>query len=258
MSVSGLGSRAAPTLRRLAPAKNILARVVRRLGPRRVAAVLLAAAVLGATWLWLRDSSVVAVQHVEVTGVTGPDAGRIRSALIGAAHAMTTLDVQRSHLENAVAPYPAVKSLQVTTDFPHGLRIHVVEELPSAILTSGGRKVLVAADGAVLRDASASRALPVLPVRALPVGPRVSDSQERQELAVVAGAPARLRTRVAGVTVTAAHGIVVKLRAGPSLYFDTASSIRAKWIAATAVLADPGSAGAVYIDLSDPSRPAAG
>jgi cell division protein FtsQ len=223
-----------------------------------VAVVLLAAAVLGATWLWLRDSSLVAVRQVEITGITGPDSGRIRSALMAAAQSMTTLDVQRSRLETAVAPYPAVKSLQVKTDFPHGLRIHVIEELPSAVLTAGGRRIVVSADGRVLRAAATKRALPVLPVRALPVGPKMTDRRARQELAVLAGAPTKLSERVAGVVDTAAHGIVVKLHAGPRLYFGTADSIRAKWIAATAVLANPGAAGAVYIDLSDPSRPAAG
>jgi cell division septal protein FtsQ len=209
-------------------------------------------------WLWFRDSSLVAVQRVQISGISGPGSGRIRSALVAAAHGMTTLDVQRSRLETAVAPYPAVKRFQVATDFPHGLRIHVVEELPTAILTAGGRRIVVAADGAVLRGVDAKRALPVLPVRALPVGLRVTGRQEQQELAVLAGAPTKLRRRVARVLDTTAHGIVVKLRAGPWLYFGDARSVRAKWIAATAVLANRGSAGAVYIDLSDPSRPAAG
>lgn len=224
----------------------------------RVAAVLLAAAVLGTTWFWLRDSSLVAVRHVEITGVSGPDSGRIRAALIAAAHTMTTLDLQRSRLHTAVAPYPAVKSLRITTDFPHGLRIHVIEELPSAILTAGGRRIVVSADGAVLRGADTKRLLPVVPVRALPVGPRVTNRQNQQELAVLAAAPSKLAARAAAVLDTAAHGIVVKLRAGPSLYFGTANSLHAKWIAATAVLANPGSAGAAYVDLTDPSRPAAG
>ncbi|HEY3943707.1 MAG TPA: FtsQ-type POTRA domain-containing protein [Solirubrobacteraceae bacterium] len=231
---------------------------MRRLGPARVAAVLLAAALLGGGWLWLRDSSLVAVRHVEITGISGPDSGRIRAALTAAAHTMTTLDLQRSRLQIAVAPYPAVKSIRVATDFPHGLRIHVVEELPSAILTAGGRRILVSTDGTVLRGATAKRALPVLPARGLPVGTRITDRDNRQELAVLAAAPPALAARAAGVLDTAAHGIVVKLRTGPSLYFGTVRSLHAKWIAATAVLATPSSQGAAYIDLSDPSRPAAG
>jgi cell division protein FtsQ len=220
--------------------------------------VLLAAAVLGAAWLWFRDSSLVAVRHVEITGVSGPDSGRIRAALVAAARTMTTLDLQRSRLHTAVAPYPAVKSLEVTTDFPHGLRIHVIEELPAAVLAAGGRRTVVSTDGAVLRGAAAKRALPVIPVRALPVGPRVTNRHNQQELAVLAAAPSKLAARATGVSDSAAHGIVVKLRAGPSLYFGSATSLHAKWIAATVVLANPGSAGAAYIDLSDPTRPAAG
>ena len=216
-----------------------------------MAVVLLVAALLGGGWLWLRDSSLVAVRHVEITGISGPDSGRIRAALTAAAHTMTTLDLQRSRLQTAVAPYPAVKSIRVATDFPHGLRIHVVEELPSAMLTAGGRRILVSTDGTVLRGATAKRSLPVLPARALPVGTTVTDRDNRQELAALA-------VRASRVLHTAAHGIVVKLRAGPSLYFGTPGSLHAKWIAAAAVLATPSSQGAAYIDLSDPSRPAAG
>ena len=36
------------------------------------------------------------------------------------------------------------------------------------------------------------------------------------------------------------------------------SGLAAKWRALIAVLADPGSGGATYIDVSDPQRPAAG
>ncbi|MGN6170620.1 MAG: cell division protein FtsQ/DivIB [Solirubrobacteraceae bacterium] len=223
-----------------------------------MAVVVLAVAALGAAWLWLRDSSLVGVRHVEITGVSGPDSGRIRAALTAAAETMTTLDFQSSRLQTAVAPYPAVKSLRVATDFPRGLRIHVIEERPSAILSAGGRRIVVAADGVVLRGAATRRALPMLPVRALPVGTRVTNRANQQELAVLAAAPFKLAARAGAVLDTAAHGVVVKLRAGPSLYFGTARSLQAKWIAATAVLASAGSAGAAYIDLSDPSRPAAG
>jgi cell division protein FtsQ len=50
----------------------------------------------------------------------------------------------------------------------------------------------------------------------------------------------------------------VALRAGPALYFGGAHQLAAKWQSAVAVLANPSSAGAAYIDVSDPSRPAAG
>ena len=48
------------------------------------------------------------------------------------------------------------------------------------------------------------------------------------------------------------------LRDGPQLYFGDAGRLTAKWDSAVAVLANSSSAGAAYIDVTDPSRPAAG
>ena len=61
------------------------------------------------------------------------------------------------------------------------------------------------------------------------------------------------------MSTVAGHGLVAQVRGGPSIYFGDATELpRAKWHPATAVLADPSSAGAAYIDVTDPVRPAAG
>lgn len=246
-------------VRALWPAGAAASSLIQRIGPLRVLAVVVLLVALGGGWLWFRDSSLVSVKQVKVTGATGPEASRIRAALTDAARTMTTLDVQRARLETAAAPYPAVKSLQVATSFPHELTIHVVEELPAAILAAGNHRVAVAADGVVLRTARRSMTnLPVIAVNALPVASRVADPAQRQELAVLAGAPRSFDARISAVTDSVAHGISLKLRAGSWLYFGTASQVHDKWLAAVAVLGNSGSAGATYIDVSDPSRPAAG
>lgn len=267
MSVSGRTRRARPSARRNAsraptkrshPVRGRVGRALRRIRPARLAAALLVVLALGAAWLWLRGSSLVAVEQVKVTGLSGPGSARIRSALTAAARTMTTLDVRVSRLYTAVAPYPTVKSLEVAASFPHGLRIHVVEERPIAVLGAGARRVAVADDGAVLRGLRPKQGLPVVSVAALPVGPKLYDRGGRRELTVLAAAPTRLRTHVAKVLDTPSHGVVVALRAGPKLYFGAASSLHAKWLAASAVLGSATSAGAAYIDVTDPSRPAAG
>jgi hypothetical protein len=74
----------------------------------------------------------------------------------------------------------------------------------------------------------------------------------------LAAAPAPFLARISQVTTVAGHGLVAQVGGGPSIYFGLATDARAKWIAATEVLADPGSAGAAYIDVTDPVRPAAG
>jgi len=220
-------------------------------------AVLAAVLLLGGAWLWVRDSSLVAVRRVSIAGVYGPDAGQIRSALRLAALNMTTLDVHQGQLRTAVAPYPIVKDLHVSTQFPHGMRIDVVEQLPLGALVAGRQAVAVSGDGTLLRDVRAG-SLPAIPVASLPGGSTVTDSGVLNALALLATAPSRLESRISEVTTTSAHGLVAQLRSGPSLYFGDDSDLDAKWDSATMVLADPSSAGADYIDVSDPSRPAAG
>jgi hypothetical protein len=125
-------------------------------GARRRPSVAVAAAIAGLLvvlacgWLWFRDSSLVAVKRVQITGVSGPSASRIREALRSSALEMTTLTVDMSRLRAAVQPYPDVKTLRVSTQFPHGVTIHVFEQVPVAALSAGGRTVAVSAGGELL------------------------------------------------------------------------------------------------------------
>ena len=224
---------------------------------RVVLAALAAVAILGGCWLWLRDSPLVAVRQVRVTGVAGPDARQIRAALTLAARNMTTLDVRVGQLRTAVAPYPVVKDLRVSTQFPHGLRIRVIEGLPVGALVAGGHAIAVSGDGTVLHDIPTG-SLPSVPVALLPGGSQITDRNALDALALLADAPPRLTGRIEQVTTVAPHGLVVQLRSGPALYFGDDTDLDAKWSAATEVLADSSSAGATYIDVTDPSRPAAG
>jgi cell division protein FtsQ len=225
---------------------------------RLVLATLALVAVLGGGWLWLRDSSLVAVKRVTVTGVSGPDARPIRSALVAAARTMSTLDVHVDRLRTAVAPYPIVRDVRVSTQFPHGMRIHVVEQIPVATVSVAGRMVPVAGDGTLLHDAAAPPSLPVLGVGAPPGGPRLTEADALSAVALLAAAPYPLLAKISQVSHSAAHGLTVQLRSGPVIYFGDGSQLAAKWQAAIAVLADPGSRGAAYVDVTDPQRPAAG
>jgi cell division protein FtsQ len=216
-----------------------------------------AVALLGAAWVWLRDSPLVSVDRVTITGLSGPDAGQIRLALDVAAQNMTTLDVRLGQLRTAVAPYPVVKDLRVSTQFPHGMRIHVIEQLPVGALTAGGLTIAASADGTLLHDVPTA-SLPTIPLRSLPGGSRVTGQAALGALAVLAATPRRFEPRISEVTTSSPDGLVVQLRSGPAIYFGTATALPAKWMAATMVLASPASAGAAYIDVSDPARPAAG
>jgi cell division protein FtsQ len=203
---------------------------------------------------WLRDSPLVSVDDVSVTGLTMKDAARVRASLVSAAHTMTTLHVDRDELAEAVEPYPVVRTLEVETDFPHGLRIHVIEHQPAALV----RGLPVAGDGTILRGIPVEGSLPKLESRGGLGGSRLTDSAALHGARVASAAPAALRPRLESIEMRSQDGIVVQLRDGPELIFGDATRIRAKWIAATRVLADPEAEGASYIDVRLPGRPAAG
>ncbi len=134
----------------------------RRATAKRLGIALAALALLGGGWLWLRNSPLVAVQQVQIAGVQGPDAAGIDAALSAAARRQSTLDVNVGALRAAVAPFRVVRGLSVSTSFPHGLRVRVVEQLPVAALTVAGVRTAVAADGVVLGPGLLSSSLPAL------------------------------------------------------------------------------------------------
>ena len=223
---------------------------------RVVAAALVAVVVLFGGYLLLRDSSVVAVNDVMVTGVSGPEAAAVRATLTTAAQDMTTLHVRTDALRTAVEPFPVVRDLQAHREGLHRLRIDVDEYQPVAVLVAGGKRVPVADDGTMLRG-STTAGLPELALKAIPGGARVRDHRGAEAIALLAAAPAPLRRRAARVFRTD-RGLALRLTNGPVLYFGGAERLHSKWAAATRILADRSSAGATYLDVRMPERPAAG
>jgi cell division septal protein FtsQ len=214
--------------------------------------------VLGGGWLWLRSSPFVAVRKVQISGVHGPEAAAIDAALSEAAHRMSTLQVSTGELRASVAQFPVVRDVRAVPRFPHGLRIIVTEQLPVAVISANGLRAAVAADGVVLGPTLISSSLPTLPATSVPPpGMRVHGWTLGASLAILGAAPAPLLHYVSGVTY-AAKGLDVAMRDGLSVYFGTPARPHAKWLALAAVLADPSSAGASYVDVRLPSRPAAG
>jgi cell division protein FtsQ len=223
---------------------------------RAVGACAAVLVLLAGGWLWLRDSSLVAVRHVSVSGLSGSDAPRVRAALQVAAHDMTTLHVRNGQLATAVEPFPAVRAVEAHADFPHGLRIVVHEHVAVGAIAVGSGRVAVAADGTLLRG-TATNGLPVIDVRVSPGGDALTDRRARRAVALLAAAPPALRARLRRVYM-GPRGLTAPLQNGPVLYFGGAERLSAKWTAATVVLANRTSAGASYLDLRLPERPAAG
>jgi cell division protein FtsQ len=228
-----------------------------RVTPILAAAVLVLAVVIGVGWLWFRSSSLVSVRQVEVTGLSGPDVGEIRSALDTTVKQMTTLTISDVRLKKAIAGYGPIAGVRVSTHFPHGVTIHVDETIPIATISDGGRQVAVDGAGLLLLGDS-TRGLPALSVAPAATGGQVAGASTRAVLSVLQAAPFQLLAHLKSARMTAAHGVTVTLRNGPEIYFGATTQLPLKWRAADASLASSYSAGAAYIDVSAPMRPAAG
>jgi cell division septal protein FtsQ len=207
---------------------------------------------------WLRNSSLVQVEKVTVTGLTTERASEIRAALTRAARDMTTLHVDEDGLLRAVGSEPLVRSISAEPDFPHGLKIEVTENVPRAFLVGAGRRVAVAGNGVVLSGLRVDGDLPMIRLVDPPARGRVGNPSAAELVRVAGAAPIAIVSRLTRITRQSGKGIVAQVRRGPTIYFGDSSRIEAKWAEAVAILADRRSQGARYVDVRMEGRPVAG
>jgi cell division protein FtsQ len=252
--------RAADLLRWLAAALTRAVRPPSRAARARLIALGVVVAALGALYmLWFRDSSLVRVERVTVTGLSGTDAPRQRVALIAAATRMTTLHVDEDALRRALGAGATIEALHVSADFPHGLHIEVVEKAPVAVLVYGRERAAVGAGGVLLPGVQPIPTwLPAIDVGALPEHGRLGHGRASRLVAAAAAAPAALRPRIERLRELPVKGLVAYIRSGPEVILGPPVELGLKWTAAAAILADPTSRGASYIDVRLPDRPVAG
>jgi cell division protein FtsQ len=229
-----------------------------RLALRVTLCAVVAVPVLGGGWLWLRDSSLVSVRHVHIAGVHGVDALEIRTALDNAAARMTTMDFNVGALRTAVSSFAIVGGVHVKTSFPHTVNISVSERPPVAVLVTAGQRTAVAADGTVLGPALLSSSLPVVKGSVEPpAGARLREAAAVAAVTVLGAAPAPLAGFVVRV-FNGPEGLTVVMRNGLLVYFGNSMRPHAKWLSLARVLTSPSAAGAWYVDVHLPERPAAG
>jgi len=230
-------------------------RTRRRLLVAAIVALLLAALYM----LWLRDSSLVAVENVTVTGLTSHDADRVRVALASTAETMTTLHVDEERLQDAAAAFPIVARIEARPDFPHGMTVHVIEHRAAAFAVADGRRQPIAGDGSVLAGLPVEGDLPTIDLAVAMPQRQLGPGAARDAAKVAGVAPPVIARRVDSLAGEGgARGAVAQLEDGTELIFGTPSQLAAKWAAAIRVLADEEATGATYIDVRIPERPVAG
>jgi cell division protein FtsQ len=223
---------------------------------RAIALGILAVVLLAGYRFWLRDSSLVAVEDVEVEGAT-TNADQVTASLVSAADGMTTLHIDDDALREAVSSYPTVASIKADSTLLHSLTITVTERLPIAVVKVGGQAVPVSADGYLLPGVTIEGAkLP--PLEAEEEGGRLDPDGVAQST-IVGAAPGELREAISGVRWDPDRdSVIVDLEGAPELRFGDGEDAEDKWEAVAAVLADPELGAPSYADVSEPGRPVTG
>jgi hypothetical protein len=209
-------------------------------------------------YLLARETSLFAIDRIEIQGGSGQVAGQVRRALASfAGRPLVGLD--GSAVLQRVDALPTVVRSTYDRAFPHTLRITIVPERPAAVLRSGRESWLVSARGRVMER---------LPSRTASSLPRIwvaahTSPQVGQTLGATAGTPARalglagpFAARIA--TASYANGaLVFHLRSGLQVLLGDGGDLKLKLAVAQRALALV-PAGSTYLDVSIPGRAVAG
>ena len=167
-------------------------------------------------WTWLRDSSLVQVDEVQVTGLTTRDAPAIRRTLRQAAMRMTTLHYSEAELKRAVEPFPAVQSVSVDADLPHKLRD---QRARAPARGRAGVRRRAPRGGRERRHAAARSErdvrLPAVKVDAIPGGGRLGQGRRGRPRASASRAPRRSCARSWTAPTGPGDGVRVAMRRRP-------------------------------------------
>jgi cell division protein FtsQ len=208
--------------------------------------------------LWFRDSSLVAVDEVEVEGATTSQE-EIQGALEQASEGMSTLNVDEQALARSVSGFPTVASITVDATPPGKLTVTVRERLPVAQINVDGERVAVAGDGTLLPGFEVEgEGLPPLDEDAAARDDGVLNDVGTAQAAVLGGAPDELRDRIEGAEWDPERGgVVITVEGTPEIRFGDGTDVENKWKSAVIVLSKAEGAPA-YVDVSVPGRPVSG
>jgi hypothetical protein len=214
-----------------------------------------------AAYFVARDTSLFAVQRIDVRGATPQVRAQVRGAL-AAERGVSLLKVDENALDRRLAEIPAVRSFTYDRAFPHTLRIVVRREWPSLVVRRGAQAFLLSTDGRVLEQLVRFRGsrLPRLYVprdTRISVGATVTGPPLA---AATALAPLRGAPLPAGVRFVVSNDKNLTFVLGASrfeLRLGDTGDLRLKLAIARRILRQTGAvaAGPGYLDVSVPERP---
>ena len=212
-----------------------------------------------------RETSLFAVERIEVRGASPAVASQVRETL-GRYDGRSLVAVSAAAVAERVDGLPVVRTSAVDRAFPHTLVVRVTPEVPVAVLRRGARSWLVSARGRVI-GAVALRSHAALPRIWLPaateieVGTFLGDEPgalAARSLATFVGSG--LAKRIAFVRALGGQ-ITLGVRGGLEIRLGPPVDLRLKIAVARQILpalAAPAEGGPQYLDVAVPERPVAG
>ena len=211
-------------------------------------------------YLAARETSLFAVQRIEVTGGSPAVQTQVRNALrdeVGT----SLLAVDGTALTQRLGSITAVHSFRYDRSFPHTLHIVLRLERPVLVVRQGPQAFLISATGRVLRTLPHPRlsSLPRLWVTKdvqIGVGRTLPAEQAAAAAALAPLSGASLPGGVKGVQA-GAHALTLTLGGGLEVRLGDAGDLRLKLAIARRILGTTGAAtaGGGYLDVSVPERP---
>lgn len=210
-------------------------------------------------YLIARETSLFAIDRIEVEGASPRVAGEVRHA-VESVVGRPLVGLDGTAVLREVDALPTVVRARYDRDFPHTLRITVVPERPAAVLRRGPESWLVSARGRVMERLPAD-AIPKLPRIWLSTRTPVRTGAElgasgTATAARALGLAGALRARIASAS-DIDGALVFRLRSGLQLLLGDGADVKLKVAVAAHVLAvlPPGS---TFLDVSTPGRPVSG
>ncbi len=206
-----------------------------------------------------RQTSLFALDRVEVSGAPPPVAAEIRAALVSyVGRSLVRFDARAA--ERRLAAVTEITDPRFDRDFPHTLKVRVRLERPVAVLRRGADAWVVSSTARVLRRLD-RRPNPRLPRIWLPASTEVIVNSTLGGVGAMGvaavGALHALRVGVNARQVVVEDGVLtLVLASGTELRLGNSGDLRLKLAIAKRIL--PLTSGARYVDVSVPERPVAG
>jgi cell division septal protein FtsQ len=230
---------------------------VRRRNRGRWLAFASGAAAVALLMLWVTNSRLFDLAHLDVRGTSILTSQRVAD-MAGVGRETNLLWTSTGELRARLESDPWVASATVSRTLPGSLKITIKERVPAAVVA--GTTTIVASDGVVL-GAYPIPGLPPLPelvVRDASLAPGQRLPLALPHLSVAAAMPAEVGDSVAQILLTDDGVVTVRLADGARAVFGDAHRTGEKWAALKALLSWTARKGVTpgWIDLREPSAPA--